>query len=138
MFCFSGIKIYCKEDEDVILPCSFEETLTDKPFDWKKDGKDVFLCVNGNMSSSSQDEQFRGRVTHFPDELNSGNASIRIKKAKVSDSGTYICLNIVSAKSHKIELTVGKCFYGTLIVESINDLMNIFAPLKQILEVKSN
>uniref|UniRef100_A0A087X3B1 Ig-like domain-containing protein n=1 Tax=Poecilia formosa TaxID=48698 RepID=A0A087X3B1_POEFO len=117
-----GIKIYCKEDEDVILPCSCEETLTTKRFDWKKDEKDVFLCVNGEVSPSSQDKQFRGRVIHFPHQLNSGNASISIKKAKVSDSGNYTCLCIDSAKSYNIELTVGTCPKPT--IKSVEELNN--------------
>ncbi|MED6292129.1 hypothetical protein CHARACLAT_030497, partial [Characodon lateralis] len=84
--------ITIKEDESVILPCSFSTSLTDKRIDWKKDGEDVFLYENGRVNPSSQDEQFSGRVSHFPDEVKSGNASITIKQAKVSDSGTYTCL----------------------------------------------
>uniref|UniRef100_A0A3P9NG59 Ig-like domain-containing protein n=1 Tax=Poecilia reticulata TaxID=8081 RepID=A0A3P9NG59_POERE len=111
-FDFSGTeKISCKEDEDVILPCSFKETLTTKRFDWKKDGKDVLLYDNGKVHILSPDEQFSHRVSHFPDQLNSGNASISIKKAQVSDRGNYTCLNIDSAKSYTIELTVGEFFY---------------------------
>lgn len=114
-FCFSGIvKISRKEDEDVMLSCSFKEDLRNKRFDWKKDGKDVLLYEYGEVSPSRQDDQFRQRVSHFPDQLNSGNASIIIKKAKVSDSGNYTCLHIDSEKSYKIELTVGEWFHGTL------------------------
>ncbi|XP_047204804.1 polymeric immunoglobulin receptor-like [Girardinichthys multiradiatus] len=84
--------IIIKEDESVILPCSFNTSLTDNRFDWKKDGKEVFLFENGKFKPSSQDEQFKGRVSHFPDELKCGNASITIKQVKMSDSGTYTCL----------------------------------------------
>ncbi|KAK5623293.1 hypothetical protein CRENBAI_016433 [Crenichthys baileyi] len=104
--------ITCKEGQDVILPCSFSTTLTNKIIDWKKDGEDVFLYENGRVNPSSQDEQFRGRVSHFPDELKSGNASITIKQAKVSDSGTYTCLYLnqgqtIPSGTHPIVLTVG-------------------------------
>ncbi|MEQ2234899.1 hypothetical protein ILYODFUR_036089 [Ilyodon furcidens] len=84
--------ITIKEDESVILPCFFSTTLTDKRIDWKKDGEDVFLYENGRVNPSSQNEQFRGRVSHFPDKVKSGNASITIKQAKVSDSGSYTCV----------------------------------------------
>ncbi|XP_043977668.1 CD276 antigen homolog isoform X2 [Gambusia affinis] len=103
------VKISCKEDEDVMLSCSFEENLRMTRFDWKKDGKDVLLCEYGEISPSKQDGQFRERVSHFTNQLKSGNASIIIKKAKVSDSGNYTCLHIDSKKSWKIVLTVGTC-----------------------------
>ncbi|MEQ2288654.1 hypothetical protein AMECASPLE_024921 [Ameca splendens] len=104
--------ITIKEDESVILPCSFSTSLTDKRIDWKKDGEDVFFYENGRVYPSSQDEQFRLRVSHFPDEVKSGNASITIKQAKVSDSGTYTCLYLnqgqtLPSGTHQIILTVG-------------------------------
>ncbi|XP_047216109.1 V-set domain-containing T-cell activation inhibitor 1-like [Girardinichthys multiradiatus] len=99
--------ITIKEDESVILPCFFNTSFTDYRFDWKNDGKDVFLYENVKVDPSIPDEQFRGRVSHFPDEVKSGNASITITQAKVSDSGNYTCLNIDSKKEKKIKLTVG-------------------------------
>ncbi|MED6250310.1 hypothetical protein ATANTOWER_029187 [Ataeniobius toweri] len=103
--------ITIKEDESVILPCSFSTTLTNKIIDWKKDGEDVFLYENGRVNPSSQDKQFKGRVSHFPDEVKSGNASITIKQAKISDSGTYTCLYLNQDQTHpsgthRIVLTV--------------------------------
>ncbi|MEQ2230438.1 hypothetical protein ILYODFUR_029291 [Ilyodon furcidens] len=111
-FCFSdSALITSKEGQNVILPCSFSTTLTNTIIDWKKDGEDVFLYENGRVNPSSQDEQFRGRVSHFPDEVKSGNASISIKQAKVSDSGTYTCLYLnqgqtLPSGTHQIILTV--------------------------------
>ncbi|MEQ2234616.1 hypothetical protein ILYODFUR_033350, partial [Ilyodon furcidens] len=103
------IPITIKEDESVILPCSFSTTLTNKIIDWKKDGKDVLLSENGRVNPSSQDEQFKGRVSHFPDKVKSGNASITIEQAKVSDSGTYTCLYLNDGREEgrqQIKLTV--------------------------------
>ncbi|MEQ2267468.1 hypothetical protein XENORESO_006505 [Xenotaenia resolanae] len=103
--------ITSKEGQNVILPCSFSTTLTNKIIDWKKDGKDVLLYENGRVDPSSQDEQFKDRVSHFPDKVKSGNASITIKQAKVSDSGSYTCLylneNGREEERQQIELTVG-------------------------------
>ncbi|MEQ2275742.1 hypothetical protein XENORESO_007969 [Xenotaenia resolanae] len=100
-----------KTDQDVTLPCSFGTTLLDKRINWKKDGKDIFLYENGQVKPSSQDGQCKVQVSHFPDELKSGNASITIKQAKVSDSGTYICLfyeqdRILPTGRVEIKLTV--------------------------------
>ncbi|XP_074535937.1 V-set domain-containing T-cell activation inhibitor 1-like isoform X2 [Halichoeres trimaculatus] len=86
-----------KEDSDAVLPCapSSRENLDSKLFDWKKDvDVEVFIYhayrTYGN-GFTGQNEQFVGRVSHFPDHLKNGNASIKITKTKVSDSGTYTC-----------------------------------------------
>ncbi|XP_051803890.1 CD276 antigen-like isoform X12 [Acanthochromis polyacanthus] len=84
------------EDDDAILDCSFGNTnIENKKFHWKKaegnSEKDVFLYADKNAQPSSG---FEGRVFHFPDQLRFGNASIKITKAKTSDSGTYKCYNI--------------------------------------------
>ncbi|XP_054483422.1 uncharacterized protein LOC129116655, partial [Anoplopoma fimbria] len=86
---------------DVILPCSLEskENIVAGVFDWKKvaqrdQGQEVFLYDAGdhyNNGREGQSEQFRGRVSHFPDDLKHGNASIVIRNAKVADSGDYTC-----------------------------------------------
>ncbi|KAM9759128.1 CD276 antigen homolog [Menidia menidia] len=107
-------RINVMEDEDVILPCSIKaQTIKAKGFDWKtQDKKEVFLYENGqtyNDGLSGQDQQFRGRVFHFPDQIESSNASIVIQGAKVADSGTYTCrIPSVSAEIRSIiQLTVG-------------------------------
>lgn len=85
-----------KEDSDAVLNCSFSSaSIRGELFDWKKDGqKEVFLYEDGKYygnGRTGQDQQFEGRVEHFPDGLDSGNASIVIRKAQVKDSGNYIC-----------------------------------------------
>ncbi|XP_035858319.1 CD276 antigen-like isoform X1 [Sander lucioperca] len=87
---------------DVMLPCSLstKENIEFKLFDWRKvlqkdEGlKEVFLYDGGshyNNGLGGQSEQFKGRVSHFPDELRHGNASIIIRNTKVADSGVYTC-----------------------------------------------
>ncbi|XP_039861085.1 inactive tyrosine-protein kinase 7-like [Simochromis diagramma] len=44
-----------------------------------------------NNGRRGQDEHFRGRVSHFPQELQFGNASIIIRNTTVADSGVYTC-----------------------------------------------
>uniref|UniRef100_A0A3Q4GFJ7 Ig-like domain-containing protein n=1 Tax=Neolamprologus brichardi TaxID=32507 RepID=A0A3Q4GFJ7_NEOBR len=103
MFCLSGTpvtRVTVKEDDGVILPCSLStnENIESMLFDWKIEGtvpqKNVFLYDDGkyyNNGLSGQDEEFKDRVSHFPEELKHGNASIRIKKTRLEDNGTYLC-----------------------------------------------
>ncbi|XP_070759448.1 CD276 antigen homolog [Enoplosus armatus] len=91
------INMVVKEGSDAILPCSLgtEQNIVQELFDWKKDGqKEVFFYNNGilyNKGKEGQDKLFEGRVFHFEDELQFGNASIVIRNTKVTDSGNYTC-----------------------------------------------
>ncbi|XP_059186317.1 CD276 antigen homolog isoform X3 [Centropristis striata] len=98
----AGVRVVVKEDRDVILPCSLDtkENIELKLFDWKKAAqkderqKEVFMYDAGrhyNNGNEGQSEQFKGRVSHFPEELKHGNASITIRNTKVTDSGNYTC-----------------------------------------------
>ncbi|KAM8755877.1 butyrophilin subfamily 3 member A2-like isoform 4-T10 [Acanthopagrus schlegelii] len=93
-----GVKVVVKEEGDAVLPCliSTKENIIRGIFDWKKDGqKEVFLYDAGihyNNGRKGQDEQFKGRVSYFQDQLMNGNASIKIQNVKVTDSGNYSCI----------------------------------------------
>ncbi|XP_039654164.1 V-set domain containing T-cell activation inhibitor 1-like isoform X2 [Perca fluviatilis] len=87
---------------DAVLPCSLstKENIEFKLFDWKKDAqkddglKEVFLYDAGihyNNGRDGQSEEFKGRVSHFTEEVKHGNASIIIRNTKISDSGEYTC-----------------------------------------------
>ncbi|XP_029683351.1 hemicentin-1-like isoform X8 [Takifugu rubripes] len=102
LFCFAvtsaeptRIRMVVKEDSEVVLNCSASGSVRDQVFDWKKDDDvEVFLYSRGSTYGSGlsgQSPQFAGRVAHFPEALDLGNASIRIKKAEVRDSGIYTC-----------------------------------------------
>uniref|UniRef100_A0A8D0AC61 Ig-like domain-containing protein n=1 Tax=Sander lucioperca TaxID=283035 RepID=A0A8D0AC61_SANLU len=90
--------IKVKEGADATLPCSLgpKEDLQLTWFVWEKtdDGQKVFLCYKGDLYSDGrpgQSEQFKDRVSHFPDELKQGNASIIIRNTTRADSGDYRC-----------------------------------------------
>ncbi|XP_045931527.1 butyrophilin-like protein 2 isoform X6 [Micropterus dolomieu] len=91
------VRVVVKEGSDAFLPCSLstKENVESELFDWKKDGrKEIFFYVGGlhyNNGRPGQDQQFKGRVSHFQDDLKYGNASIIIRKTKVTDSGDYTC-----------------------------------------------
>lgn len=63
-----------------------------------------------------QDEQFKGRVSHFPEQLEFGNASIIIKNTKMTDSGTYSCKfpKLQPAQIFYINLVIGEWFNKTV------------------------
>ncbi|XP_030275790.1 butyrophilin-like protein 10 isoform X2 [Sparus aurata] len=119
-----GVRVVVEEDSDAVLPCSpsTKEDITAKLFDWKKDGQEVFMYDSGihyNNGHGSQDLQFKGRVSHFQDQLMNGNASIKIQNVKMADSGNYICIfpRLQPRQTFNIELVVGaspKPFITTL------------------------
>ncbi|XP_035771015.1 selection and upkeep of intraepithelial T-cells protein 3-like [Neolamprologus brichardi] len=96
----SGIKVVASEGSDIILPCSLstKENIEQKLFDWKKVGpnkQEVFMYDAGthyNNGRPGQDKNFNRRVSHFPLELQFGNASIVIRNTKMNDSGDYMCV----------------------------------------------
>ncbi|XP_073324018.1 butyrophilin subfamily 3 member A2-like [Pagrus major] len=110
-----GVKVVVEEDSDAVLPCSLsiKEDITAKTFDWMKDGHQVvFIYVAGIHSNNGrldQDEQFKGRVSHFQDQLKNGNASIKIQNTKMADSGNYRCFfpGLQPRQRFVIELVVG-------------------------------
>ncbi|XP_041810863.1 V-set and immunoglobulin domain-containing protein 1-like isoform X2 [Chelmon rostratus] len=91
------IEVVAKEGDDAVLPCSLstKQNIVPGLFDWKKDGqKEVFLYDAGihySNGRAGQDEQFKGRILHFEEELKHGNASIIIRNTNVADSGDYTC-----------------------------------------------
>ncbi|XP_030275785.1 butyrophilin-like protein 1 isoform X2 [Sparus aurata] len=112
----NGFKVAMKEGSDAVLPCliSTAENIVEKIFDWEKDGQRVFIYRLGSHSNNGhtgQDEQFRGRVSHFQDQLKKGNASIKIQNVKMADSGNYSCIFP--------QLQLRETFYIQLVVERI-------------------
>ncbi|XP_035858468.1 immunoglobulin superfamily member 11-like [Sander lucioperca] len=121
--CPGGVKVVVKEDSDVVLPCSLstKENIVPGVFVWRKvaqkdDGlKEVFLYDGGihyNNGRGGQSEEFKGRVSHFQDELKHGNASIIIRNTKISDSGVYTCgfPRLEPRQTFNIELVVEQVF----------------------------
>uniref|UniRef100_A0A671X2M4 Ig-like domain-containing protein n=1 Tax=Sparus aurata TaxID=8175 RepID=A0A671X2M4_SPAAU len=133
-----GVRVVVDEDSDAVLPCSprTKEDITGKLFDWKKDGqkekKEVFLYVSGlhyNNGRTGQDKQFKGRVSHFQDQLMNGNASIKIQNVKMADSGIYRCIFPHHSQTFNIELVVGEYFHSTTTAQCHSphnvDIMNL-------------
>ncbi|XP_042079610.1 butyrophilin-like protein 2 [Haplochromis burtoni] len=111
----SRIKVVVLEGSDAILPCSLstKENIEQDLFNWRKvdpNKQEVFRYDGGNHyynGLSGQDEHFRGRVSHFPLELQFGNASIIIKNTVVTDSGNYTCdIRLQQKQTFSTELVV--------------------------------
>uniref|UniRef100_A0A8D0AB86 Ig-like domain-containing protein n=1 Tax=Sander lucioperca TaxID=283035 RepID=A0A8D0AB86_SANLU len=115
--------ITVEEGSDVTLPCSLwtKEDLRLTQFVWEKvsqttdDDQKVFLYDKGHLYSDErpgQSEQLKGRVSHFPDELKQGNASIIIRNTTRADSGEYRCIVPLYQKPEMfyIHLVVGEYF----------------------------
>ncbi|XP_039858262.1 butyrophilin-like protein 2 isoform X2 [Simochromis diagramma] len=111
----SRIKVVVLEGSDAILPCSLstKEKIELKLFNWRKvdpNKQEVFRYDGGlhyNDGLPGQDEHFSGRVSHFPRELQFGNASIIIKNTVVPDSGNYTCdIHLQQKQTFSIELVV--------------------------------
>ncbi|XP_053172155.1 programmed cell death 1 ligand 1-like [Scomber japonicus] len=90
--------IRVKENGTIILPCSLssKQDISSQLFDWRKDHrkadeKQVFQ-YNGRDPSNIIITNKDKRVSHFPDKLKSGDASITIRNTKVADSGVYTCI----------------------------------------------
>ncbi|XP_039468546.1 butyrophilin subfamily 2 member A2-like [Oreochromis aureus] len=123
------VVVVVSEGNYIILPCSLssQESLVRTRFDWKKDDeREVFVYDAGfhhNNRRSGQDEHFRGRVSHFSDQLKFGNASIIIRNTKVADSGDYTCdFPFHQPKTFNITLVVGaapKPFVGILNISEV-------------------
>ncbi|KAL3978812.1 hypothetical protein ACER0C_019874 [Sarotherodon galilaeus] len=118
----SVIKVTVKEDDDAILPCSLgtNVNIKSKVFDWKKEGIVKVFLYKPNSTAPS-DNQFKDRVSHFPGELEHGNASIKISKIRVEDRGIYTCIFPDSETKFYVELAVGVAQPFVIIPDRTND-----------------
>lgn len=116
-------RVVAKEGDDVILPCNFSSKLDLEKncFRWMQvgqndDGQKVVFYyeagIHSNNGHMSQDKQFKGRVSHFPDQLKNGNALIMIRNTGMADNGNYACDFpwLQPNREIRIELIVGECF----------------------------
>lgn len=81
----------------------------------------MFLYSRGihyNNGQYGQDDEFHGRVSYFNESLKHGNASIKIRDAKISDCGNFTCLfpHLDPKKRITTEVIVGKCYIKHFII----------------------
>uniref|UniRef100_A0A087XD83 Ig-like domain-containing protein n=1 Tax=Poecilia formosa TaxID=48698 RepID=A0A087XD83_POEFO len=79
--------------QSCVLPCS-DSSSSDVIINWSRltpaDG--TVHCYYGNQDQlGQQDQNFRGRMSLFTDQISRGNASLLLTGVKVQDEGTYRC-----------------------------------------------
>uniref|UniRef100_A0A665TPA1 Ig-like domain-containing protein n=1 Tax=Echeneis naucrates TaxID=173247 RepID=A0A665TPA1_ECHNA len=106
----SPIKVIAPGGNDVMLPCSLGMDIRSHSFDWAKDGLKVFVYTKSGYYLD-MDKRFMERISHFKNQLQSGNASIMIQNTTMADSGNYTC-NFPKLpqgqKTFHVELVVGE------------------------------
>ncbi|XP_050960737.1 butyrophilin subfamily 3 member A2 isoform X1 [Labeo rohita] len=95
--------------EDVILPCSVKPntSVVDMRVEWfRQDLKDslVHLYEDHEDRNTDQIESYRGRTKLNHQELQRGNASLKLSSLRISDEGSYKCF--IQSKSWYDEATV--------------------------------
>ncbi|XP_014647680.1 PREDICTED: HERV-H LTR-associating protein 2 [Ceratotherium simum simum] len=96
-------------DEDVILPCSFENG-SEVVIHWKhKDTHNVYKYYKGSDHLEKQNPRYTNRTSLFHSEIHNGNASLSFRRLSLLDEGIYTCyVGTASGKTtKKVVLKVG-------------------------------
>uniref|UniRef100_A0A8C4SZY7 Ig-like domain-containing protein n=1 Tax=Erpetoichthys calabaricus TaxID=27687 RepID=A0A8C4SZY7_ERPCA len=118
--CFSAMKrfdvigpstdIFALLGEDVTLPASLSPPLNAQRFEvtWVRNDfySVVLLYWNLQIRPERQMQAYKGRATLFPEELVSGNVSLRLQDVRVSDGGLYRCLVTSERWNEETHLTL--------------------------------
>ncbi|XP_030635158.1 butyrophilin subfamily 1 member A1-like [Chanos chanos] len=126
--------------EDVILPCSLKPNISavDMTVEWFRlhtSDSLVHLYENGVDNNKNQIKSYRGRTSLFKEELQKGNASLKLSRVKVTDEGKYKCF--IQSKSRQDDTIVQVIVeaLGTYPVISIEDFSS-FEGLSLLCEIK--
>ncbi|KAL0196701.1 hypothetical protein M9458_005241, partial [Cirrhinus mrigala] len=96
--------------EDVILPCSVKPSISvvDMRVEWfrldLKDSQLVHLYEDHEDRNTNQIQSYRERTKLNHQELQRGNASLKLSSVRVSDEGLYKCF--IQYKSWSDDTTV--------------------------------
>ncbi|XP_036451875.1 butyrophilin subfamily 2 member A2-like [Colossoma macropomum] len=101
--------LFAVAGEDLVLPCSIQPSTSavDMRVEWfRVDVTDslVHLYKDREDKNEGQILSYRGRTALSREELQKGNASLKLSAVQVSDEGAYKCL--VEAKSWYDDITV--------------------------------
>ncbi|XDV47033.1 hypothetical protein PO909_016781 [Leuciscus waleckii] len=100
--------VFAVSGEDVILPCSVKPSISvvDMRVEWfRLDLKDsVHLYDDHEDRNTDQIQSYRGRTKLIHQELQRGNASLKLSTVRVSDEGRYKCF--IQSKSWSDDATV--------------------------------
>ncbi|XP_047672052.1 butyrophilin subfamily 1 member A1-like [Tachysurus fulvidraco] len=95
--------------EDLVLPCFIKPNTSavEMTVEWFKlyvEDSLVHLYRDHEDKNEGQAQSYRGRTSLFKEELQKGNASLKLSDLRVSDEGKYKCL--VEDKSWSDDITV--------------------------------
>ncbi|KAK2916827.1 hypothetical protein Q8A67_001201 [Cirrhinus molitorella] len=102
--------IFAVAGEDVILPCSLKPSISvvDMRVEWfrpdLKEAQLVHLYEEHEDRNTEQPESYIGRTTLNHQELQRGNASLKLSSVQVTDEGRYKCF--IQSKSWTNDATV--------------------------------
>ncbi|ROI15877.1 Myelin-oligodendrocyte glycoprotein [Anabarilius grahami] len=101
--------VFAVPGEDVILPCSVKPNISvvDMRVEWLRlDQKDslVHLYEDHEDRNTEQIQSYRGRTKLNHQELQKGNASLKLSSVQISDEGRYKCF--IQSKSWNDDATV--------------------------------
>ncbi len=106
--------------EDVILPCSVKPSISvvDMRVEWfRLDLKDsVHLYEDHVDKNTNQIQSYRGRTELIHQELQRGDASLKLSSVRVSDEGRYKCF--IQSKSWYDDTTVNVSVEGEKTIQN--------------------
>ncbi len=107
--------------EDVILPCSVKPNISvvDMRVDWfRLDLRDslVHLYDDHVDRNTDQIQSYRGRTELNHQELQRGDASLKLSSVRVSDEGLYKCF--IQSKSWSDDTTVNVSVEGEKTIQN--------------------
>ncbi|XP_039599055.1 NACHT, LRR and PYD domains-containing protein 3-like isoform X2 [Polypterus senegalus] len=109
--------IFALLGEDVTLPATLSPPLNVQGFEVRWVRNDfysvILLYQNFQIRNEYQMQIYKGRTALFPEELVSGNVSLRLQDVRVSDGGLYRCLVASGQWNEETHLTLNIEVVGT-------------------------
>ncbi len=106
--------------EDVILPCSVKPSISvvDMRVEWFRfDLKDPVHLYDDHVDrNTDQFQSYRGRTELNHQELQRGDASLKLSSVRVSDEGLYKCF--IQSKSWSDDTTVNVSVEGEKTIQN--------------------
>ncbi len=108
--------------EDVILPCSVKPNISvvDMRVEWfrldLRDSQLVHLYEDHVDRNTDQIQSYRGRTELNHQELQRGDASLKLSSVRVSDEGLYKCF--IQSKSRSDDATVNVSVEGEKMIQN--------------------
>ncbi|KAG2459737.1 BT1A1 protein, partial [Polypterus senegalus] len=109
--------IFALLGEDVTLPATLSPPLSAQGFEvrWVRNDLQSVVLLYWNLQIRPEHRMlvYKGRTSLFPEELVSGNVSLRLQDVRVSDSGLYRCLVTSERWNEDTHLTLNVEVIGT-------------------------